>query len=166
MLLRLAREFHINKLCVALAASMYQRLYAEFACLKTVPSGINGNLVRLVLNFGLDQVVQDNGTFGFVLPPVGNAGLHALGFYIICLHIAVKTLHMPTNSPRMRQRYGLRQMFYAMGFEQMDPAAVMDIELFLLGTLKWNVMSIHAHASSCTSCKRMLIDSPSSVLHT
>ena len=136
----MANEFHVNTLAVALAASMYQRVYGHIITYHL--QGCQMCMVeQSVMAYGLRPFLVDD-SFGFRDPVINMGNRWAATMYVMCLHLAVKATHKPTDAPKALGRYSVNNMLLYLGAPTLHPSDVLAMELAICTVLKWNIAPV------------------------
>jgi len=136
----MAHEFHINTLAVALAASMYQRVYGNIITYHL--QGCHMSMVeQSVMAYGLRAFLADD-NFGFRDPVINMGNRWAATLYVLCLHLAVKATHKPTDAPKALGRYSVNNMLLYLGAPTLHTDDLLGYELAICTVLKWDITPV------------------------
>ena len=148
----LARDFHLPSLAVALGASMYQR-----AVTSDVPSTLKCDveLERALLPMGAIRFCRVDG--GFEARWRDESDTWPLLVYLVCLNLALKSLHYPRSAPRklgghcsmhaiVRQVCTRRPLEHVWATwkdirpkDARSPSAFEDVEVWVMRRLRFNL---------------------------
>ena len=144
-LLQVAAEFQVPAFNVALAASLYQRVVtASTAGVTVVTSGWDQFLCDELLPHGIARFTRAT----FQARYRDTADLWPLVIYAACLHLAVKAVHIPRNSPRRLGGYGLNNMLKFMCNIRLHHDDMRHIETWILVRLKYRILPAHCFKDS------------------
>lgn len=132
-----AREFNINTVTVVLAASLFQRV-RHALMLGLRPMCITNVLTHSLFHGFAADVHTPHGTF------YGGRNPWGLMASALCLHIAVKAVHIPRNTPNRVGHYSLSNlMMYLCGW-RLHRDDVLVAETWILEQLDWRVLPLDA----------------------
>lgn len=143
--LRLAWQFQISSVAVALSGCIFQRVLTRLAEAEAHGDFIQcpfSRVLRCVLEFGLDPFLHLEGRREvFRVPHLNHFSVCSIYVYIVCLHIAVKMVHIPHTVPhRLGRRYSISRIFQQLELKPLTVEELLDVEMWILSLLDWNVL--------------------------
>lgn len=148
-LLKYAWQFNISSVSVALAASIYQRVYLRLIdAHDTILCSVAPHLGRRLVDYGISPFVTYNrAPYGpkavFAVPPVDHDSHVAIIVYMVCLHIAVKATFIPRHTPkRLGRHYSFRSLATYAGMHPLPPSDLVAAEVWIMRLLDYNVLPI------------------------
>lgn len=157
----MAHEFKISTLPVAIAASIYQRVYGRIL-MDQMQGKQMSMMAQSVLAYGMRAFLVGD-TFGFREPIVTWGNRCAMTLYVVCLHLAVKAVHMPRNAPVRLGGYRLNNMLHYLGAPTLHNLDVLQMELEICDMLDWDIVPVLIPEDT-RQAKRDARGSPCSVL--